>query len=212
MHKTAAQLACYEMQTSASRERNHLAVAQVLQGILDKSTGTRTGVCRAAHLTEQSRLLPKIARHLALGKKRLNALETYFRAGKQLTRDGSSAAFEMFRQCNALADELGDDVSIYMRASRFDHEARLKRKATHNSRTPSTHTPLPPPLDSTRKRTSALALHLLPPLLPLFPLPSPPLHLSVSHTFFHSRSSPRALSTGTSSRPCTTTRASSLTA
>ena len=60
--------------------------------------------------------IPKIAWHLFSAKKRLQSLEYYFRAGLLLSKEGRGAAVDMFRKCDTIAEELGDEVSDYMRA------------------------------------------------------------------------------------------------
>ena len=68
-------------------------------------------------------ILPKAAFHLEEAGKKSRALDFYFRAGLYLKESGSSATADMFKKCDALASELGDNVSIYMRANYLYHLA-----------------------------------------------------------------------------------------
>ena len=123
--------AVYEMQSETGRAANHLAVAQALEARLTSGINhvsrnvhsggrrnTRRGsiVTRAQRSQGEDEMLPKIASHLEKAGKRVKALDFFFRSGQSLSRGGLEGAIGMFQRCLILSDELGDDVSSYMRA------------------------------------------------------------------------------------------------
>ena len=122
------------MQTKATRQANHLAVAEALEIEMKGGIRRRSGVVserksitwggalsgtsgRGRDDTTYVQQVQTIAYHLERAGKLSKAINFYFRAGKSLLKNGSDAARDAFEQCNYLAELLGEEISQYMRAT-----------------------------------------------------------------------------------------------